>query len=190
MRIGLLEMKRFSLEFFPGTQPDTFVQESAGVADLITSCLGGRNHKVAAAFVTKGKVSRAAGQSRVSSLGWVRLTSLGSARSRSRTSRRRCSTARSSRVRGRLSSLPVWPCLLRDPADSIRFRDAGVETAKELYHFLETRGRQDAYPLFTFVVRLALSPLSLLLPESHVSSSTQYRVAYEGVKPDTITAHI
>merc|ERR1712093_607082 len=89
MRIGLLEMKRFSLEFFPGTQPDTFVQESAGVADLITSCLGGRNHKVAAAFVTKGK----------------------------------------------------------------SFED--LETAKELYPFLETRGRQDAYPLFTFVYRVA-----------------------------------
>merc|ERR1712093_873604 len=115
MRIGLLEMKRFSLEFFPGTQPDTFVQESAGVADLITSCLGGRNHKVAAAFVTKGK---------------------------------------------------SFEDLEKEMLNGQKLQ--GVETAKELYHFLETRGRQDAYPLFTFV----------------------YRVAYEGVKPDTITAHI
>jgi glycerol-3-phosphate dehydrogenase (NAD+) len=38
MRIGLLEMKTFCLEFFQDVKPDTFLQESAGVADLITSC--------------------------------------------------------------------------------------------------------------------------------------------------------
>lgn len=48
---------QFALEFFPGTEPETFVQESAGVADLITSCLGGRNRRCAEAFVKTGKVS-------------------------------------------------------------------------------------------------------------------------------------
>ncbi|WVR07201.1 glycerol-3-phosphate dehydrogenase (NAD(+)) [Kwoniella sp. DSM 27419] len=55
MRIGLLEMKHFCQEFFKDVKEESFLQESAGVADVITSCLGGRNHKVAKAFVTEGK---------------------------------------------------------------------------------------------------------------------------------------
>lgn len=38
MRIGLLETMNFCLEFFPTVKSETFLQESAGVADLITSC--------------------------------------------------------------------------------------------------------------------------------------------------------
>ncbi|MBW0485895.1 hypothetical protein O181_025610 [Austropuccinia psidii MF-1] len=55
MRIGLLEMKNFSMEFFSGVKPETFVQESAGVADLITTCFGGRNRLCAEAHVKTGK---------------------------------------------------------------------------------------------------------------------------------------
>ncbi|TXT07174.1 hypothetical protein VHUM_03344 [Vanrija humicola] len=55
MRIGLLETMNFCLEFFPSVKSETFLQESAGVADLITSCLGGRNRKVAEAFVLTKK---------------------------------------------------------------------------------------------------------------------------------------
>lgn len=38
MRIGLVETTHFCMEFFNDVKPETFLKESAGVADLITSC--------------------------------------------------------------------------------------------------------------------------------------------------------
>ena len=46
MRVGLIETINFSNMFFPNSKPSTFTHESAGVADLITTCSGGRNVKV------------------------------------------------------------------------------------------------------------------------------------------------
>lgn len=37
LRIGLQEMTDFTCEFFPGTKKGTFSNESAGIADLITT---------------------------------------------------------------------------------------------------------------------------------------------------------
>ncbi|KAK8800228.1 hypothetical protein WA171_004863 [Blastocystis sp. BT1] len=54
IRIGLMEMKKFTKMFYKGVKNTTFFQ-SSGVADLITTCWGGRNVKCATLFAKTGK---------------------------------------------------------------------------------------------------------------------------------------
>ena len=56
MRVGLLEMLDFGRRFFSQTvHTATFTEESAGVADLITTCNGGRHLRCAKKSIVEGK---------------------------------------------------------------------------------------------------------------------------------------
>ena len=54
MRLGLVEMMHFVEHYTGDLSMGTFL-ESCGVADLITTCAGGRNHRLATQMVKTGK---------------------------------------------------------------------------------------------------------------------------------------
>uniref|UniRef100_A0A7E4WCQ1 Glycerol-3-phosphate dehydrogenase [NAD(+)] n=1 Tax=Panagrellus redivivus TaxID=6233 RepID=A0A7E4WCQ1_PANRE len=54
IRLGMMEIVRFVTQFYPGAQLSTFF-ESCGLADLVTTCYGGRNRRVCEAYVKSDK---------------------------------------------------------------------------------------------------------------------------------------
>uniref|UniRef100_A0A0N4Z230 Glycerol-3-phosphate dehydrogenase [NAD(+)] n=1 Tax=Parastrongyloides trichosuri TaxID=131310 RepID=A0A0N4Z230_PARTI len=54
IRLGLMEITKFVEKFFPPSNLSTFFQ-SCGIADLVTTCYGGRNRKLGMAFAKSDK---------------------------------------------------------------------------------------------------------------------------------------
>uniref|UniRef100_A0AC34GV12 Glycerol-3-phosphate dehydrogenase [NAD(+)] n=1 Tax=Panagrolaimus sp. ES5 TaxID=591445 RepID=A0AC34GV12_9BILA len=54
IRLGMMEIVRFVNQYYPGAHLSTFF-ESCGLADLVTTCYGGRNRRVCEAFVKCNK---------------------------------------------------------------------------------------------------------------------------------------
>ena len=54
LRIGIVEMRKFAVEFFSGIVEETF-WDSCGFADLVTTCFGGRNRKCAERYARTGQ---------------------------------------------------------------------------------------------------------------------------------------
>jgi len=55
MRVGILEMVKFGKAFFEDSvRTSTFTEESCGVADVVTSCMGGRNFRCAKMAIERG----------------------------------------------------------------------------------------------------------------------------------------
>jgi glycerol-3-phosphate dehydrogenase (NAD+) len=54
LRIGMYEMRKFAAMFYSDTIDEVF-WDSAGIADLLTTCYGGRNRRCAEEFVRTGK---------------------------------------------------------------------------------------------------------------------------------------
>lgn len=50
LRLGLMEMVQFGVEYIPGCKVDTFF-ESCGIADLVATCHGGRNRMLGEAVI-------------------------------------------------------------------------------------------------------------------------------------------
>ncbi|ODQ65609.1 glycerol-3-phosphate dehydrogenase [Nadsonia fulvescens var. elongata DSM 6958] len=55
MRRGIIEMIKFCKIFFNKNEIETFTQESAGIADLITTCAAGRNVRVGSEMARSGR---------------------------------------------------------------------------------------------------------------------------------------
>jgi glycerol-3-phosphate dehydrogenase (NAD+) len=125
MRIGLLEMKHFCQEFFEGVKEVTFLQESAGVADLITTCLGGRNRTYLCLHVILLSASS------FDPTFVVRFVLPG-----------RCAEAF-------VTAGKTFAELEESMLGGQKLQ--GIYTAQEIHNFLKAKGRTDGYPLFETV---------------------------------------
>lgn len=130
LRVGLREMAKFCHMFFEGVQDRTFT-ESCGMADLITTCYGGRNRKCAEAFA---KERLQAFSSHVEACPQGGEDDIIMSPS--------CSECEKS-----------WEIIERKMLNGQKLQ--GTPTAKEVYALLESRGVLNEFPLISTIHDIA-----------------------------------
>lgn len=134
LRVGLREMAKFCHAFFEGVQDRTFT-ESCGVADLITTCYGGRNRKCAQAFA----------EQRLKQSDCPKEAAEGNQQDREEITLDGEDVARDCEA--------LWETIEKDLLNGQKLQ--GTLTAKEVYALLESRGNLDAYPLMRTIYQIA-----------------------------------
>eukprot|EP00198_Chlamydomonas_reinhardtii_P000461 XP_001689796.1 predicted protein [Chlamydomonas reinhardtii] len=72
IRQGLLEMRDFCQALYPSVRDDTFL-ECCGVGDLVATCIGGRNRRVAEAWTRSAVEGAEAGEGNGAGRSWAEL---------------------------------------------------------------------------------------------------------------------
>jgi glycerol-3-phosphate dehydrogenase (NAD+) len=145
LRVGLREMAKFCQMFFFGVQDKTFT-ESCGMADLITTCYGGRNRKCAEAFCLQRLAAAAAAELKERVVVHIAhdddnsYDGGGDIRESIYTSSKAECEAQ-------------WETIERKLLNGQKLQ--GTLTAKEVYALLDSRRVLDAFPLFRTIYEIS-----------------------------------
>jgi len=131
LRVGLREMAKFCHMFFDGIKDDTFMQ-SCGMADLITTCYGGRNRRCAEAFARQRKNSHCMEDDDEEKKDSEMLTS-------------EIDHVKDCELK--------WQEIEADLLNGQKLQ--GTLTCKEVHALLESRGLLSAFPLMTTIYNIA-----------------------------------
>jgi glycerol-3-phosphate dehydrogenase (NAD+) len=145
LRVGLREMAKFCQMFFCGVQDKTFT-ESCGMADLITTCYGGRNRKCAEAFCRQ-RLAAVSAEGRVDNND---NNAQGDDDSYGDIRENRHSYSTSSK---KADCEAQWETIELKLLNGQKLQ--GTLTAKEVYALLDSRQVLDAFPLFKTIYEIS-----------------------------------
>jgi glycerol-3-phosphate dehydrogenase (NAD+) len=137
LRVGLVEMAKFCHMFFDGVKDSTFTQ-SCGLADLITTCYGGRNRRCAEAFAR----DRIGGSGPASSSS----VPVGNPNDMDADD---CAIPKSDED----ACQAMWERIEGDLLNGQKLQGTG--TCKEAYALLQSRGVLNAFPLISTIYQIA-----------------------------------
>lgn len=140
LRVGLREMSKFCRMFFDGVKDHTFM-ESCGLADLITTCYGGRNRKCAEAFCRERLADRQANANSVSSKANPYEDDVPASVDYSQMSDMQCAE--------------MWEKIEADLLNGQKLQ--GTLTAKEAFALLQSRNLLSAFPLMKTIYEIAFN---------------------------------